>query len=587
VSAPNDPSADGAANATNAPRRKVRLGELLLEQGVITDAQLAQALARGKETGRRLGLVLRDLGFTTDLAVAKALASQLKLPFVEPVLSQVDQKAARLLTEVQARKLRALPLDRRDGRLRVAVVDPTDWQALDELQRLLKGEVDTVVVAESSFQALLDGIHSGQDEFQGLAKQLSEELHIADASAVDFGQLGNQVGLEDAPVVRLIQNLLDEAVKSRASDIHIEPAPQRLAIRLRIDGDLHLHSELEPKLANALASRLKLVAGLDIAERRLPQDGRFVAQVRTQPVDIRISTLPGQFGESVVMRLLVRDPMLTRLDSLGLPVHVNAALKATLESAAGLVLVTGPTGSGKTTTLYAALAELDAVRRKIITAEDPVEYRLNGITQVNVHEKIGLGFAAVLRSALRQDPDALLIGEMRDRETVDTCLRAAVTGHLVLSTLHTNDALSAAGRLVDMGAPAYMVGMSLQLVIAQRLVRRVCPACAEPHTPDVRERAWLTSRLGEGWTAQTALRQPRGCLRCRGVGFAGRQGVYEALQLDEPMVNALARNDMSAFNGHALQSLGTHSLANEAARLAVAGVTTVGEAMRIGLRATA
>jgi len=576
-----------SASAASVPRRKIRLGELLLEQGVITDAQLAQALARGKETGRRLGLVLRDLGFTTDLAVAKALASQLKLPFFEPVLASVDLKTARLLTEVQARRLRALPLDRQGERLRVAVVDPTDWQAQDELQRLLKTEIDAVVVAESSFQALLDGIHSGQDEFQGLARQLSEELQIGDSNAVDFGQLGNQVGLEDAPVVRLLQNLLDEAVKSRASDIHIEPAPQRLAIRLRVDGDLHLHAELEPKLANALASRLKLVAGLDIAERRLPQDGRFVAQVRQQPVDIRISTLPGQFGESVVMRLLVRDPLLTRLDSLGLPAHANAALKSTLQSAAGLVLVTGPTGSGKTTTLYAALAELDSVRRKIITAEDPVEYRLAGITQVNVHEKIGLDFAAVLRSALRQDPDALLIGEMRDRETVDTCLRAAVTGHLVLSTLHTNDALSAAGRLVDMGAPAYMVGMSLQLVIAQRLVRRVCPACSESHRPDVRERAWLTSRLGESWAAQAQLRQPRGCLRCRGVGFAGRQGVYEALQLDEPMVNALARNDMSAFNAHALQGLGAHSLANEAARLAVAGVTTVSEAMRIGLRATA
>jgi MSHA biogenesis protein MshE len=572
--------------AAAAPKRKIRLGELLLEQGVITDAQLSQALARGKETGRRLGLVLRDLGLATDIAIAKALASQLKLPFIEPVLSQVDLSAARLLSEVNARKLRAVPLTRRDGRLRVAVVDPTDWQALDDLQRLLKEEMDTVVVAESSFQALLDGIHSGQDEIQGLAKQLSDELQIADG-AVDFGQLGNQVGLEDAPVVRLIQNLLDEAVKSRASDIHIEPAPQRLAIRLRIDGDLHVHSELEPKLANALASRLKLVAGLDISDRRLPQDGRFVAQVRGVPVDIRISTLPSQFGESVVMRLLVRDPMLTRLDSLGMPERALAALKSTLESSAGLVLVTGPTGSGKTTTLYAALAELDAVKRKIITAEDPVEYRLNGMTQVNVHEKIGLGFAAVLRSALRQDPDALLIGEMRDRETVDTCLRAAVTGHLVLSTLHTNDALSAAGRLVDMGAPAYMVGMSLQMIVAQRLVRRVCPACCEPHTPDVRERAWLTSRLGEHWAAQATLKRAMGCLRCRGVGFTGRQGVYEALALDEPMVNALARGDMSAFNQHALVALGDHSLATEAARLAVAGVTTVGEAMRIGLRSTA
>jgi MSHA biogenesis protein MshE len=578
---PSDPEPPAAA------RRKVRLGELLLEQKVIDETQLAQALARQKETGRRLGLVLRDLGLATDVAVAQALAGQLRLPFVEPVLAQVDLQAARLLTEVQARKLRAVPLGRRDGRLRVAVVDPTDWQALDDLQRLLKGEIDTEVVAEGSFQALLDGIHSGQDEIQGLARQLSEDLRIPDGNAVDFSQLGNQVGLEDAPVVRLIQNLLDEAVKSRASDVHVEPAAQKLAIRLRIDGDLHIHSELEPRLAGPLASRLKLVAGLDISERRLPQDGRFVAQVKNQPVDIRISTLPGQHGESVVMRLLVRDPMLTRLDSLGLPEPALKALRGTLETSAGLVLVTGPTGSGKTTTLYAALAELDAVKRKIITAEDPVEYRLQGITQVNVHDKIGLGFAAVLRSALRQDPDALLIGEMRDKETVDTCLRAAVTGHLVLSTLHTNDAISTAGRLVDMGAPPYMVGMSLQLVLAQRLVRRVCPACAAPHNPEPRERAWLASRVGPDWAAGATLRHGRGCLRCRGTGFVGRLGVYEALSLDEPMVESLSRGDMSAFALHAHAALGAHTLAGEAARQALAGVTTVGEAMRIGLRSTA
>jgi MSHA biogenesis protein MshE len=568
-----------------AARRKLRLGEILVQHGAISDAQLQQALARQKETGRRLGLVLRDLGLATDVAIAQALAGQLKLPFIEPQLAQVDLACARLLTEVQARRLRAVPLARRDGRLRVAIVDPTDWQALDEITRLLKGELDTEVVAEGSFQALLDGIHSGQEQIQGLARQLSEDLQIADGNAVDFGQLGAQVGLEDAPVVRLIQNLMDDAVKGRASDVHVEPAPNRLAIRLRIDGDLHMHAELEPKLAGPLASRLKLVAGLDISERRLPQDGRFVAQVKGQPVDIRISTLPGQHGESVVMRLLVRDPMLTRLDSLGLPEAALGALKSTLETSAGLVLVTGPTGSGKTTTLYAALAELDSVRRKIITAEDPVEYRLQGITQVNVHEKIGLGFAAVLRSALRQDPDALLIGEMRDKETVDTCLRAAVTGHLVLSTLHTNDATSTAGRLIDMGAPPYMVGMSLQLVLAQRLVRRICPACSEPHTAEPRERAWLASRLGASWSDEATLRRGRGCLRCRGTGFVGRQGVYEALRLDEPMVDALSRQDMGAFHHHAAASLGANTLAGEAARLAATGVTTVAEAMRIGLRA--
>ncbi len=574
------------ADPTAPARRKLRVGELLVEQQVITNAQLATALERQKATGRRLGLVLRDLGLASDTAIARALARQLKLPFIEPTPAQVERPTARLLPETSARRLRALPIARRDGHVRVAVVDPTDWQAQDELQRVLGGDIDLEVIAEDQFQALLDQIHNGQEQIAGLARQLSEDLQIATGDVVDFSQLGNQVGLEDAPVVRLIQNVLDEAVKSRASDIHVEPAPQRLAIRLRIDGDLHLHAELEPRLAPAVSSRLKLVAGLDISERRLPQDGRFVAQVKGQPVDIRLSTLPGQHGESVVMRLLVRDPMLTRLESLNLPQAALASLRSTLDGSAGLVLVTGPTGSGKTTTLYAALAELDATRRKIITAEDPVEYRLPGITQVNVHEKIGLGFAAVLRSALRQDPDALLIGEMRDRETVDTGLRAAVTGHLVLSTLHTNDAASAAARLVDMGAPAYMVGLALQLVIAQRLVRRVCEACAEPHVADARERAWLGRQLGAD-ADPTGLRRGRGCVRCRGTGYAGRCGVYEVLRMTDPLVEKMTAGDMAGFSRTAALAIGNAGLAGEAGRLALAGRTTVSEAMRLGLRQSA
>jgi MSHA biogenesis protein MshE len=562
---------------------KFRLGELLIEQGLITPDQLATALERQRTTGRRLGLVLRDLEFTTDVSIAEALSRQLKIPYLEPQFSTIDRATAQRLTEIQARRLRALPLGELHGRLRVAVVDPTDWQGLDELHRILKIDIEPEVVAEGAFHSLIDRVYSAVDQIQGLAQQLSDELQIGDSNAVDFSVLGSQVGIEDAPVVRLIQNLLDEAVRSRASDIHIEPMAARLAIRMRIDGELHMHSELEPRLAAALGSRLKLVSGLDISERRLPQDGRFVAQVKQQPVDIRISTLPGQFGESVVMRLLVRDPMLAKLNSIGLPKHALDAIEQTLEQSAGLVLVTGPTGSGKTTTLYAALGSLDATRRKIITAEDPVEYRLQGITQVNIHEKIGLTFAHVLRSALRQDPDAMLIGEMRDRDTVDTCLRAAITGHLVLSTLHTNDAISAASRLVDMGAPPYMVAMSLQLVMAQRLVRKVCQACAEVHKPNARELVWLKAR-GQGDADLSGMRAGRGCFRCRGSGFEGRVGVYEALQIDEAMVSALSAGDMAGFNKSAQASLAGKSLAAESAKLALNGQTTVTEAMRIGLR---
>jgi MSHA biogenesis protein MshE len=563
---------------------KVRLGELLIREGRLTDDQLQQALARQKQTGRRLGAVLQDLGFVTDDIIARVLAAQLRFPCFDAQADAVDVAVARRLSELQVRKLRALPVGMAGDHVRVAVVDPTDWQSVDELPRLLRAAIDIEVIAESGLHGLIDRIYSSNENIQGLARKLSEELRSTEGSAVDFQALGLQAGTEDAPVVRLLQGLFDEAVRTRASDIHIEPMAQAVAIRLRVDGHLRPHAEFETRLAPALASRLKLVAGLDISERRLPQDGRFVVQVRQQTVDIRISTLPGQHGESLVMRLLLKDPMLSALDRLGIPEAGLESLRQALDGGAGLVLVTGPTGSGKTTTLYAALGALDAAQTKILTAEDPVEYRLPGITQVNVNDKIGLGFSQVLRAALRQDPDALLIGEMRDQETVDTCMRAAITGHLVLSTLHTNDAASAPARLIDMGAAPYMVGMALQVVIAQRLVRRVCSSCAAPAEPTVAQRAWLDNQLGRhGWDV-TGLKRGRGCPRCHGSGFDGRQGLYEVLVMNADLIGALLRNDMPGFAAAARHALAGQGLATAAARAAAGGVTAVDEAMRIGLR---
>jgi MSHA biogenesis protein MshE len=561
---------------------------MLVREKRLTEEQLQQALTRQQQTGRRLGAVLQDLGFVTDDVIARLLSAQLALPFFEPALEKVDLAAARRLSELQVRKLRALPVGFVGERIRVAVVDPTDWQSIDDLPRLLKGTIEIEIIPETGLQALIDRVYSSSgsvnESIEGLARQLSEELRSNEVEAVDFSALGLQAGAEDAPVVKLLQGLFDEAVRLRASDVHIEPMATNVAIRLRVDGHLRPHAEFESRLAPALASRLKLVASLDISERRLPQDGRFVVQVRNHTVDIRLSTLPGQFGESVVMRLLMKDPMLSTLDKLGLPEAGLAALREALSNGAGLVLVTGPTGSGKTTTLYAALGSLDAGSTKILTAEDPVEYRLPGITQVNINDRIGLGFAQVLRATLRQDPDALLIGEMRDQETVDTCMRAAITGHLVLSTLHTNDAASAAARLIDMGAAPYMVGMALQTVIAQRLVRRVCPACAEPVEVNTAQRLWLDEKLGrDGWDP-TGMRRGRGCPRCRNVGFDGRLGLYEVLAMNNDMVGALLRNDMGGFTAAAKAAIGNASLSAEAARAAVRGDTTVAEAMRIGIR---
>ncbi len=575
---------------------KLRLGDLLIEQGLITSEQLTAGLAQQKRTGRRLGLVLIELGFTTEIAIARGLSLQLRIPYLDLTPDDVQREALAALTETQARRYRALPLSLTPNRARVALVDPTDLNQQDELARLLRREIDPVVVCESAMLGTLDRVYNQNEQITGLARELGQELVAGDAAGVDFGSLGAQVGADEAPVVKLLQSILEEALRMRASDVHIEPMAQRLHIRLRVDGDMHLQSELEPRLAPALALRLKLVAGLDISEKRLPQDGRFVAQIRKQPVDIRLSTLPNQFGESVVMRLLVRDAKLAALEALDIPEAGLRRLRASLDNAAGLILVTGPTGSGKTTTLYSALGSLDARRLKIITAEDPVEYRLHGINQVQVNEKIGLSFSAVLRSALRQDPDVVLLGEMRDRDTADTGLRAALTGHLVLSTLHTNDAASTPSRLIDMGAAPYMVGMALQLVVAQRLLRRICNQCAEPAVPQPQEAAWLARVLGRNATQGdvtgrnasqadfTGLRRGRGCGLCRNTGYLGRRGIYEVLPMTEALVQAMLANDTTAFAARAAELLGDQTLSHQAARLAVGGVTTVLEAMRIGVR---
>ncbi|MGH8703911.1 MAG: GspE/PulE family protein, partial [Burkholderiales bacterium] len=366
----------------------------------------------------------------------------------------------------------------------------------------------------------------------------------------------------------------------QASDIHIEPQEQRLQIRFRIDGVLHLQAEADTRVASAVALRLKLMAGLDISEKRLPQDGRFNLRIRDQEIDVRISTMPTQFGESVVMRLLNRGIGLLKLDNLGMPKPMLAHLRQVLDSLSGTIIVTGPTGSGKTTTLYAALSEINTVGRKIVTAEDPVEYRLAGISQVQVNEKIELSFTRILRSALRQDPDIILVGEMRDAETVQIGLRAAITGHLVLSTLHTRDAAGTPVRLIDMGAPSYMVASALQAVIAQRLVRLVCESCAEPYAPTAQEAAWLQRELGAVPQSVAAARG-RGCSHCNATGFRGRTGVYELLEMTPALAEAAAHSDLGRFVQAAHQQMAGKTFVHHAIELALAGRTTLAEAMRI------
>jgi MSHA biogenesis protein MshE len=556
---------------------KIRLGEILLQQKLLTEDQLKAALEEQKRSGRKLGRIFIDSGFLTEEQIGGALARQLQVPFVDLKHFNIKPAVATRLPETLARRFRAIVLEDTGAFFRVGMADPTDLFGYDEITRVLKRDIQLVVVSETLLLQTIDRVYRRTEEISGLAQALGEEL----GDAIDFAALGITAGAEDAPVVKLLQSVFEDAVQVRASDIHIEPQEKKLLIRFRIDGVLHMQAESDPKIAPALVLRLKLMSGLDISEKRLPQDGRFNVRVRNAHIDVRISTMPTQHGESAVMRLLNQSGGLLGLERLGMPEAMLEKLRQIISRPSGMVLVTGPTGSGKTTTLYAALEELNTPERKIITVEDPVEYRLPGINQVQIHEKIDLTFGRVLRTALRQDPDVILVGEMRDQGTVETGLRAAMTGHLVLSTLHTNDAVSTPIRLLDMGAPRYMVAMSLQVVVAQRLVRIICESCAQTYELLANEHEWMRNHIGAAADGHTYLKG-RGCSQCNGTGYLGRTGVYEMLEMTRPVVEAANQPEPERFIEAARAQMAGRMLKDHAVQLVISGRTTVEEAMRVG-----
>jgi MSHA biogenesis protein MshE len=564
------------ARTSGRPQR-LRLGDVLVSQKAISQEQLRLALEEQKRSGRRLGRVLVDLGFVAEESISQALARQLNLQFVNLKLFNFSRTVVLKLPEAAARRFRALALEDRGATMLVGMADPTDLFAFDELTRILKKDVEAAVVAESEVLLALDQVYRRTDEISGHAKELEQDMGEG-LALIDFGALGAGLGAEDAPVVKLLQSLFEDATQVGASDIHIEPQENRLQMRFRIDGHLQPQAESDLRIAPALALRLKLMSGLDISEKRHPQDGRFNVLVRQQPVDVRISTMPTQYGESVVMRLLNRNSGLLGLEHLGLPTGMLERFKAIFSRVSGTVLVTGPTGSGKTTTLYSALNALNTPDRKIITVEDPVEYRVRGLNQVQVNEKIGLSFATVLRSCLRQDPDVILIGEMRDTETAQIGLRAALTGHMVFSTLHVRDAASAPTRLLDMGVPRYMVATALQAVIAQRLVRVICESCGQDHPPTPQEQKFIETE----WRGEArGFKRGRGCAHCNGSGYRGRVGVYEMLEMTPAMIGGIVRDDVPGFLRLAQEALAGETFVQHAAALAAAGRTTLNEVMRI------
>jgi MSHA biogenesis protein MshE len=555
---------------------KVRIGNLLIQDKLISEEQLSLALEQQKRSGRKLGRVLIENGFATEEAISEALAKQLRIPYLNLKFYNINLAVARMLPEMQARRFRALLLEDKGSTYLVAMADPTDLFAFDEIARLLKRDIELVLVNENQVLETIDRIYRRTEQMTDLARELGADM----AESVDFGALSVEPGAEDAPVVKLLQSMFEDATQVNASDVHIEPQESMLQIRFRIDGMLQLQTESDMKIAPALVQRVKLMSGLDISEKRLPQDGRFNVRIRDTRVDVRISTMPTQYGESVAMRLLNRSTGVQGLEGLGMPPQLLVRLQQIIRRSTGMVLVTGPTGSGKTTTLYAALNEVNTIDKKIITVEDPIEYRLAGLNQVQVNEKIDLTFARVLRSTLRQDPDIILVGEMRDPETAQIGLRAALTGHMVFSTLHTRDAASTPIRLIDMGAPRYMVASSLQAVIAQRLVRVNCPSCAEPYQPSEQELQWLQGSVRDDGKPIQMMRG-RGCQFCHLTGYAGRTGVYEMLEMDATLIAAVNREDTTEFARLAAMHMAGRSMRHHAAQLVLAGRTTLSEAIRI------
>lgn len=578
----------------NSVRKRLRIGDVLVQSGIITEEDVKKALDYSKEMNIKLGQSVVALRLASEADICTALGQQLGM-IVFPDLSKlnIDASTVQLLPENMARQKRAIAISQSMNAntgnkvITVVIADPLDYPSRDDItDKLDPCEVDFVIAPESEIVRYLSQLYRNTENITKYANQLQTEVTKSAFDLNSMDSLSVDEGTSDAAVVNLLRSMFEDAVNCNASDIHIEPDEDVLRIRQRIDGNLTEQVLNNVDIAPAIALRLKLMASMDISEKRLPQDGRFPIAILGKSIDVRVSTLPTQYGESIVMRLLNQSNGLLSLESTGMPQDLLNRFRQQLHRPHGMILVTGPTGSGKTTTLYGALNELNQPNVKIITVEDPVEYRLPRVTQVQVNSKIGLDFANVLRSTLRQDPDIILVGEMRDQETSEIGLRGSMTGHLVLSTLHTNDAISSTLRLMDMGAPGYLVAGSLRAVLAQRLVRRVCPKCSSTYHPSIQQMNFIEDALGISIEEQNNHtfkmgNEGKGCQYCNFSGYKGRVGVFELLVLNQEMMDALRREDHESFTRAALNSSNYSSLARMAYDFATKGITSLEEVMRV------
>lgn len=569
------------ARAPARPPRKgspVRfLGEELVAQGVIDADQLAEALRRQRDTGLKLGETLIQLGFVTEEEILPYVGRRLGIPAVRLRDGMVDPLVVRLIPQEKAEALDALALFKVRDTLTVAMAEPQHLQRVDELERITNLRVRAVLAAQSAIQRMIDRCYEADFQVDTVTADLDESaVEISEHSVTVDLQLAETSG-ESSPVINLVNYLIMQALRHRASDIHLEPGRGHTSVRFRVDGQLREVLRPRRDLHPAIVSRIKVMAKMDIAEHRLPQDGRVHVIVEGHQIDLRISVLPTVLGEKVVIRVLDRRRLSFNLNTLGFPDNVLRPFKQLLAKPYGLLLVTGPTGSGKTTTLYSAVELIKSVHRNIVTVEDPVEYQLELINQIQVDEATSLSFPKALRAILRQDPDVIMVGEIRDPETANVAVQAALTGHLVLSTLHTNDSPGAVIRLVDMGVPPFKVASALVGVIAQRLVRNVCPECRTTYYPpaDV-----LEAIRYEGAHNRSFIRG-QGCTKCHDTGFRGRTGIYELLASDQEVRRLIVQDATLGEIREWQRRTKMRTLSDEALRLAEDGQTSLDEAMRV------
>ena len=565
------------APALHPARTRRRIGELLVDEGILDAEQLQRALSEAQVVNgkkERLGQTVVRLGFASEQDVAKALAAQLHLDYFDGSAIPINEALAAQIPPALAERNTLLPLRMEpDGTIVVVCADPTNVVAFDDVRLASKARRVRPVVAPRSLLEVAIRKAYGFDQRAG------ELIDALDDGKTEDAELEMMAGVEDAPVIRLVEGVLGDAVEARASDIHIEPGREETVVRYRIDGVLHRVMSVPRSVTGAFISRLKLMSGMDIAERRRPQDGRARFKSKSTEVDMRVSTLPSMHGETIVIRILRKGAEQLALSDIGFtPSQLQQVLGA-IDRPQGLVLITGPTGAGKTSTLYSFLGHIVGDASNIITVEDPVEYELPGVNQTQVHERIDFTFAKALRTVLRQDPDIVMVGEIRDPETAELALQASLTGHLVFSTLHTNDAPSAIVRLRDLGIPSYLIARSLTMVIGQRLARSVCRDCGEPVQPDAPTRAAL--HLGDRDVQQLKFMKGSGCPRCNHTGYHGRTGIFEIMQIDGPVRELIANQSSESALRTAARRAGMHSLREDALDKAAAGMTSLDEVLRV------